>query len=49
MINTSWSTTLPATVFVFVIAVLLAAAMLASLIPALRAARVDPNVALRSE
>ena len=36
-------------VFVFVIAVLLAAAMLASLIPALRAARVDPNVALRSE
>jgi len=36
-------------VFGFVVAVLLAAATLASLIPALRAARVDPNVALRSE
>jgi predicted permease len=36
-------------VFVFVVAVLLGVATLASLIPALRAARVDPNVALRSE
>ena len=36
-------------VFGFVVAVLLGAAVLASLIPALRAARVDPNVALRSE
>jgi putative ABC transport system permease protein len=36
-------------VFVAVVAVLLAAATLASLIPALRAARVDPNVALRSD
>ena len=32
-----------------VIAVLLAAAGIASLVPALRAARVDPNVALRSD
>ena len=36
-------------VFFGVVAVLLTAATLASLIPALRAARVDPNVALRSE
>ena len=36
-------------VFGAVIAVLLAAATLASLIPAMRAARVDPNVALRSD
>ena len=36
-------------VFGGVVAVLLVAATLASLIPALRAARVDPNVALRSE
>ena len=36
-------------VFTSVIAVLLAAATLASLIPAMRAAKVDPNVALRSE
>jgi len=36
-------------VFAFVIAVLFAAGMIASLVPALRAARVDPNVALRSE
>ena len=36
-------------VFGGVIAVLLVAATLASLIPALRAARVDPNVALRSD
>jgi ABC-type antimicrobial peptide transport system permease subunit len=36
-------------VFGFVIAVLLAVATLASLIPAIRAARVDPNVALRSD
>jgi putative ABC transport system permease protein len=36
-------------VFGGVVAVLLTAATLASLIPALRAARVDPNVALRSE
>ena len=36
-------------VFTFVVVVLLAAATFASLIPAMRAARVDPNVALRSE
>ncbi len=36
-------------VFGGVVAVLLATATLASLVPALRAARVDPNVALRSE
>jgi len=36
-------------VFVFVVVVLLVAAALASLIPAMRAARVDPSVALRSE
>jgi putative ABC transport system permease protein len=36
-------------VFGFVIAVLLAVATLASLIPAIRAARVNPNVALRSD
>jgi putative ABC transport system permease protein len=36
-------------VFGVVVAVLFAAATLASLIPAMRAARVDPNVALRSE
>jgi putative ABC transport system permease protein len=36
-------------VFGAVIAVLLSAATLASLIPAIRAARVDPNVALRSD
>jgi putative ABC transport system permease protein len=36
-------------VFGGVIAVLLLTAMLASLIPAIRAARVDPNVALRSD
>ena len=36
-------------VYTFVVAVLIAAAALASLIPAMRAARVDPNVALRSE
>ena len=36
-------------VFALVVVALLAAATLASLIPALRAARVDPNVALRSE
>lgn len=36
-------------VFGAAIAVLLAAAALASLIPAMRAARVDPNVALRSD
>jgi len=36
-------------VFGAVVGVLLAAAVLASLVPALRAARVDPNVALRSE
>jgi putative ABC transport system permease protein len=36
-------------VFTVVVAVLLGAATLASLIPAMRAARVDPNVALRSD
>ena len=36
-------------VFGIVIAVLLAAATLASLIPAMRASRVDPNIALRSD
>jgi putative ABC transport system permease protein len=36
-------------VFVVAITILLAAATLASLIPALRAARVDPSVALRSD
>jgi putative ABC transport system permease protein len=36
-------------VFTLVVAVLLLAATLASLIPAMRAARVDPNVALRSD
>jgi predicted permease len=36
-------------VFAFVIGVLLVVATVASLIPAMRAARVDPNVALRSE
>jgi putative ABC transport system permease protein len=36
-------------VFGFVIATLLVVATVASLIPAMRAARVDPNVALRSE
>jgi putative ABC transport system permease protein len=36
-------------VFGFVVAVLLGVAALASLVPAFRAARVDPNVALRSE
>ena len=36
-------------VFGGVLAVLLITATLASLIPAMRAARVDPNVALRSE
>jgi predicted permease len=36
-------------VYAFVVGVLLLAATLASLIPAMRAARVDPNVALRSD
>ena len=36
-------------VFGGVVAVLLLSATLASLVPALRATRVDPNVALRSE
>lgn len=36
-------------VFGAVVAVLMAAAVVASLVPAMRAARVDPNVALRSE
>jgi putative ABC transport system permease protein len=36
-------------VFSVVVAVLLVSATLASLVPALRAARVDPNVALRSD
>jgi ABC-type antimicrobial peptide transport system permease subunit len=36
-------------VYVSVTAVLLAVGILASLLPALRAARVDPNVALRAE
>jgi len=36
-------------VFAVVTMVLLLAAMAASLIPAMRAARVDPNVALRAE
>jgi ABC-type antimicrobial peptide transport system permease subunit len=36
-------------VFTFAIIAMLAVAMVASLVPALRAASVDPNVALRSE
>ena len=35
--------------YLFVVLVLMAVALVASLAPALRASRVDPNIALRAE